>query len=225
MQTTHTQPTAPNFLAPNSLASNFLATAILATALLAFAPGCRSTPPDAAPDMQAAMDKMMAAGNPGPEHAWLLEDAGSWKGDSKSWPGIGAEPVVMPSDFRIEPMLGGRFSACRYHATMEGMPDFEGLAITGFDMASRKFETMWIDSYGTTMMTGSGHRSADGRSLETTFTYFCPVRERRATMWQTITRESPSRQRHRMWAEDLATGAKYLMMDATYERVDAAGAR
>jgi len=202
-----------------------IVSAILANALLLGTVGCRSTPPSVPFDMNAAMEKMMAAGNPGPEHAWLLEEVGNWKGTSKSWPGAGAEPMSMPAGFTVSAILGGRFTSCRYTATMEGMPDFEGLAITGYDIGAREFQTMWIDTYGTTMMTGSGQRSADGRSMSMTFTYFCPVRGCRATMWQEITRHSQSRQTHRMWAEDLATGAKYLMMEAEYDRVDANSAR
>lgn len=194
------------------------------TAMLAGA-GCETKQAGTAPDMDAAMEKMVAAANPGPEHAWLLEDVGDWKGTSRSWPSIGAEPMSMPAAFTVTSMLGGRFTSCRYTATSEGMPNFEGFAITGYDNAAREFQSVWIDTYGTTMMTGSGKRSADGRTIETTFGFFCPVRGRRTTIWQEITRESPTRQSHRMWAEDLASGKKYLMMEASYERVAATRTR
>lgn len=202
-----------------------LAAVLLTGTGMLVATGCRNNHAGTPRDMDAAMEKMMAAANPGPEHAWLLEDVGSWKGTSKSWPGVGAEPMSMPAAFTVTALLGGRFTSCRYTATSEGMPNFEGFAITGYDNAAREFQSMWIDTYGTTMMTGSGKRSADGRTIEMTFGFFCPVRGRRTTIWQQITRESPTRQSHRMWAEDLASGKKYLMMEASYERVAADGTR
>jgi len=202
-----------------------IVSAILANALLLGTAGCRSTQPSAPLDMNAAMQKMMAAANPGPEHAWLHEDVGSWSGTSKSWASAGGESMSMPAGFTVDTLLGGRFTSCRYAAKSEGMPDFEGFSITGYDLAAREFQTMWIDTYGTTMMTGSGKRSADGRTIEMTFGFFCPVRGRRTTIWQQITRESPTRQSHRMWAEDLASGKKYLMMEASYERDAAEGTR
>jgi hypothetical protein len=197
-----------------------LTSATLAATLLLLTTGCQTTQPSAPLDMNAAMQKMMTAANPGPEHAWLHEDVGSWRGTSKSWASAGGESMSMPAGFTVDTLLGGRFTSCRYAAKSEGMPDFEGFSITGYDLAARQFQTMWIDTYGTTMVTGSGQRSADGRTLTMTLTYFCPVRDRQATMWQEITRESPTRQTHRMWAEDLASGAKYLMMEAVYERAD-----
>lgn len=200
-------------------------------AFLLLAAGCASTGAHEAAhadthEPDAMMARMAAAAEPGPMHAWLLEDVGAWKGESTSWPGIGAEPIVMPASFTVEPMLGGRFAACRSSAQGDGaadgagMPDYDGLAITGYDNAAGEFQSMWIDTYGTTMMTGSGTRSSDGRTLSMCYGYFCPIRGRRAPMWQEIVRESPTRQVHRLWAEDLASGTKYQVMEAVYERVE-----
>ncbi len=169
-------------------------------------------------DPETASAAMMEAMNPGPEHAWLAEDVGSWKGVSKSWPAPGAEAFTMPVEITVESKLGGRFVEWQYHAESAEMPVFDGLSLTGYDIAAREFQTTWIDSYGTTMMTGSGKRSADGNSIELVCGYFCPARQTRVTMWETFTRDTKDRQTHRLWANDMATGVKYLMMEAVYER-------
>lgn len=181
-----------------------------------------STAAAAAPAMddEAMMEAVMAAAAPGEMHAWLLEDVGAWRGTSTSWPGEGADPIECAAAFTVESELGGRFIEIEYTSTVPGMPEFEGLAITGYDNAAGEFQSMWIDSYGTTMMTGTGKRSDDGRSLETSYRYHCPMRGRRVSMFQVITHESPDHQVHRMWAEDMATGRMYLMMEASYDRVD-----
>ena len=68
------------------------------------------------------------------------------------------------------------------------------------------------------MMTGSGKRLADGKSVQTDFTYFCPIRGRRTPVRQVITHDSADQQTHRMWVQDLATDAEYMMMEAVYTR-------
>lgn len=167
---------------------------------------------------QELMERMMSAATPGPQQAWLLEDCGRWKGSTRSWPAPEAEPFESTAEFSVEGILGGRFTECRYRSVMEGMPPFEGLAITGYDVAAGEFQAMWIDTYGTTMMTGTGRRSADGRTVDLAFKFHCPVRGRQVPLWQQITRESADRQIHRMWTEDINSGRKYLMMEAVYER-------
>ncbi len=74
-------------------------------------------------------------------------------------------------------------------------------------------------AYDTGRWCGTGKRLADGKSVETNFTYFCPIRNRRVPVRQVITHDSDARQTHRMWASDMATDAEYLMMEATYTRL------
>ena len=164
------------------------------------------------------MQRMMEAATPSEQHAWLLEDVGNWKGTSKSWPAPGAEAFEEKAQFVVRSVLGGRFIETTHRCDMPDMPAFEAIVLTGYDNAAREFVTVWIDSFGTTMMTGTGARSADGKTLALTCTYFCPMRGKRTTLWQSFTRESKDRQTHRMWSEDMATGQKYLMAEGVYER-------
>lgn len=189
---------------------------IACTALLA---ACNSTPAPTALSDEEIGARMMQAATPGEMHAFLAYDTGRWTGTSKSWPGIGAEPITMPAEFTVRMVLGGRFSETTYSADMPGVGKFEGIAITGYDNAAGEYQCTWIDSFGTTMMIGTGKRLADGKSVETNFTYFCPVRNRRVPVRQLITHDSEDRQTHRMWANDMATNAEYLMMEAAYTRV------
>ena len=189
---------------------------ITCTSLLA---ACSSGPAPAALSEEEMGARMMEAATPGEMHAFLAYDTGRWTGTSRSWPGIGAEPMTMPAEFTVRMVLGGRFSETTYSADMPGMGKFEGLAITGYDNGAGEYQCTWIDSFGTTMMTGTGKRLADGKSVETNFTYFCPIRGRRVPVRQVITHDSADQQTHRMWANDMATDNEYLMMEATYTRV------
>jgi len=202
--------TRPDRLGLPSLAS------IAAASLLA---ACTGGPKPAALTQEEMGARMMEAATPGEMHEFLAYDTGRWTGTSRSWPGIGAEPMTMPAEFTVRMVLGGRFSETTYSADMPGMGKFEGLAITGYDNGAGEYQCTWIDSFGTTMMIGTGRPLADGKSVQTDFTYFCPVRGRRVPVRQIITHDSADRQTHRMWASDISTDAEYLMMEAVYTRV------
>jgi len=190
--------------------------------LLALLTGCAADSRRIAPAVSMSQEEvgkaMMAAAEPGPMHQWLAQDVGRWTGNSKSWPGAGSEPMVMPAEFSVRMLLGGRFSETTYSADMPGMGKFEGLALTGYDTAAGEFQCTWVDTFGTTMMTGSGQRLADGKSVETNFTFYCPVRRCKVGMRQIVTRDSNDQQTHRMWTADMESGQEYLMMEAVYTR-------
>ena len=80
------------------------------------------------------------------QHARLAALAGEWEGSTKTW----FEPDVVadesPMTGKIKPILGGRFLLHEYSGEMNGKP-FEGVAIYGFDLATNKFQSAWVDSF------------------------------------------------------------------------------
>lgn len=197
--------------------------------MLALLPACtasQSSTGAAAPGLtqEEIMRRSADAAEPGEMHARLMTDVGRWKGTSRSWPSLGAEPMDVPTALTIRPILGGRFIETEFDAEIPGLGHYDGILITGYDNAAGEFQSTWVDSVGTTMMTGAGELSDDGRSIGIEFTYFCPVRMRRIGLWQVITRNSADQRTHRMWGLDIATGKEYLMMEAVYTRVADGGA-
>lgn len=79
-------------------------------------------------------------------HLRLATLAGEWQGVTKTWfePGVVADESPMTG--KMTSMLGGRFILHEYAGEVSGKP-FEGVAIYGFDLATNKFQSAWVDSF------------------------------------------------------------------------------
>lgn len=103
-------------------------------------------------------------------HARLAQLAGDWQGLTKTW----FEPDKLadesPTTGSMRPALGGRFMLHEYSGSLQGKP-FEGIAIIGFDLATKKFQSAWIDSFhmSTAIMLSEG---ADGEKFSATGSYY-----------------------------------------------------
>jgi hypothetical protein len=79
-------------------------------------------------------------------HAQLAKLAGDWSGMTKTW----FEPDVLadesPMMGKIRPILEGRFAIHEYRGELQGKP-FEGVAIYGFDLATKRYQAAWVDSF------------------------------------------------------------------------------
>jgi len=79
-------------------------------------------------------------------HRELARFVGEWSGTAKTWfePDVIGDESPMTGNFR--PVLDGRFLLYEYQGELQGKP-FEGLAIFGFDLATEKFQSAWVDSF------------------------------------------------------------------------------
>ena len=79
-------------------------------------------------------------------HARLAKLVGDWDGTTKTWfePGVVADESPMTGTIRT--ILDGRFLIHEYSGSLSSKP-FEGVAICGFDLATNKFQSAWIDSF------------------------------------------------------------------------------
>lgn len=95
-------------------------------------------------------------------HASLVELVGEWTGTCRTWfePDVLADESAMHGSFRA--VLGGRFLIYEYAGELQGTA-FEGMAIIGFDLAERKWQSAWIDSFhmSTAIMLSEGRGSAE----------------------------------------------------------------
>lgn len=105
-------------------------------------------------DHEAEAKMWEAAAKPGPEHERLKGLVGTWKAEVKHF--HGPEPEVTQGTSTVTSLMGGRFVQEDFKGEMMGQP-FEGRGITGFDNNTRKYQTVWFDSMGTsiTMWDGS----------------------------------------------------------------------
>lgn len=122
--------------------------------LLAAVPAAAQVP--ATPEeRQRIAEQVMAAAQPGPEHAELMKLAGTWDVEATFWPSPGAEPVRATFPAENQAMLGGRFLVSRASGELMGMPA-EALTIYGFDRRHQRYTIVGFDSYGTYYVTAAG---------------------------------------------------------------------
>jgi Protein of unknown function (DUF1579) len=97
------------------------------------------------PEMMKAWQEYMT---PGAMHDLLAKSVGEWKTEIKSWMDPNMPPTVTEGKSVCESMLGGRFFHSKETANFMGMP-FEGSSITGYDNATKKFFSYWVDNMST----------------------------------------------------------------------------
>jgi len=112
-----------------------------------------------APDDMAAWTEL---GKPGPEHAELMQNAGTWTVESRMWMQPGADPVASKGRAVLTALFDGRFLRQDYEGDFQGQP-FRGIGLTGFNNATREYEDVWTDSISTGLMITKGVATEPGR--------------------------------------------------------------
>ena len=121
--------------------------------------------PAMTPEMQAEMAAWMKLAQPGDHHKHLAPFVGSWKGEVTMWMGPDGEPMVEQSVAEVSWILGGRFLSWKNTGEFGDMP-YEGLAIEGYNNGEQRYESFWIDNFGTLMLFFTGSCSDDGTSRD-----------------------------------------------------------
>jgi len=123
---------------------------ILATALLCIA-ACTIAAAQTK-DEQAAMEKAWGEFmTPGSMHKLLAASEGEWNEEITLWMSPGAPPTTNTATCTNTMIMGGRYQQSIHKGTFDNMP-FEGMSLWGYNNASKKFESSWIDNMGTGIM-------------------------------------------------------------------------
>ena len=161
---------------------------------------------------QADVEACMLAGTPGEMHQALARDAGTWHGKNTMWMAPGAEPMTCESTTTITPIMDGRYVRAEMKGEMPGMGMYEGFGLYGYDNVSGRFVATMIDNMSTGLATGTGERSADGKTMTWTYTYNCPITKKPTTLREVQTTTGPNAKRLEMWGTDPRSGKEYKMM-------------
>ncbi|MDX1501272.1 MAG: DUF1579 domain-containing protein [Thermoanaerobaculia bacterium] len=153
-----------------SPARSALTVAVCVLALAAAVPAQQGDEPQMTPEEIAEMNAWMALAEPGEHHEHLGWLAGRWKGDIQMWMAPGSEPMRDVGEAEARWALGGRFLAWRHTGSFQGSP-FEGLSFDGYNNGDERYETIWMDNFGTLILYYTGSCSDDGRvrTLNTSF--------------------------------------------------------
>jgi hypothetical protein len=131
-------------------------------------------PPAMSAEALAEMEVWMKLAQPGNHHEHLAPFVGSWKGEVKMWMDPGGQPMVNEGFAEVGWIMGGRYLEWKQTGDFGGMP-FEGRAIEGYNNGEKRYESMWIDNFGTLILYYTGSCSDDGRSRQMTTRFADPV--------------------------------------------------
>ena len=126
--------------------------------------------PEMTPEMQAEMAAWMKLAQPGAHHEHLAPFVGTWKGKVTMWMAPEQEPMVEWAMADVTWLLGGRFLQWKQTGNFGDMP-FEGMAIEGYNNGEGRYESVWLDSFGTILLFFEGSCSDNGkhRTMATKF--------------------------------------------------------
>ncbi len=114
---------------------------------------------------QAKMEAMWKAfATPGEQHAHFKDMEGAWSVETKDYMMNPSSPTVSHGEAKFETIMDGRFLVQHFHSTMNGQP-FEGMGITGYDNAKKKYVGSWIDNMGTGVMNTEGSVDPETNTL------------------------------------------------------------
>lgn len=179
-----------------------------------------AAPASAAPEMQLppgwSMEDMQAcavAGTPGPQHAELMLQVGTWTGTNTMWMFPGAPAMTSPVTQVMTSAFDGRYIKCEVTGEIPGMGAFVGMGMTGYDNVSGKYVGMWVDNHSTTIMHGTGERSADGKVYTLNYNFHCPITKKPAVMREVQTFASPSSMTVEFFGTDPKSGKEFKCME------------
>jgi hypothetical protein len=169
-------------------------------------------------DSATQMKAMIEYGTPGKMHEMLASWNGTWNGETTIWPAAGAPPMKSTGTAVNSMALGGRYQMSKHSGNMMGMP-FEGIAITAYDNAQKKFVSSWIDNMSTGIMnmTGTWDETTKSMNMSGTMPDICrPGKE--CTFREVFTIVDENTQNMEMYGPDPATGKEYKMMEIKMTR-------
>jgi Protein of unknown function (DUF1579) len=169
-------------------------------------------------DSATMMAKMMEYGTPGPMHAMMASWDGTWNGETTMWDYEGAAPGKSTSVAVNKMIMGGKYQSTKHSGSMMGMP-FEGMSIMGFDNATKKFTSTWVDTWSTGIMNMSGTWDEATKSLSLTGKSpdICrPGKE--CTLREVFKVIDANTQHMEMYGPDPKTGKEFKMMEIKMTR-------
>jgi hypothetical protein len=164
------------------------------------------------------MQKMMEYGTPGEMHKLLESWNGTWSGEMLVWSTEGAAPMKSPATAVNSMTLGGKYQISKHSGDMMGMP-FEGMSMTAYDNAIKKFTASWIDNMSTGIMNMEGDWDAATKTLTLNGTMPDICRPgKTCTYRETFKVIDDNMHEVTMFGPDPQTGKEYKMMEIKLTR-------
>ena len=156
------------------LAIGFLTTSVVGTAEEKPVGESQSKENNATDQNQALdMEKWKEYATPNENHKILDAFAGNWDYTVKWWSSPNSQPEISQGTSQARWIMGGRFLEQTSKGTSMGQP-FEGMGITGYNNAKKKYVSMWIDNMGTGIISSEGEYDASTKTFQEKGTFTQP---------------------------------------------------
>jgi len=168
-------------------------------------------------EMETMMKAWEAYATPGDAHKELAKEVGAWTTESTMWmmPND-PKPMKTTGTAEIKMAYGDRYQIGTHKGDFMGMP-FEGTSTVGYNNASKKWESTWIDNMGTGVMFMSG--VYDPKTKTSTFVGRCtdPITGKEKSVRETYTIVDDNTRKMTMYDTD-EKGKEYKTMEMTMKR-------
>lgn len=111
---------------------------------------------------------------PGKEHDAMSKASGKYDVAAKCWMEEGKPATESKGTAEFAMVLGGRYLRQDFKGEMMGKP-FTGLGYCGFDRASGKHTSVWMDDFATGMMPMTGASADGGKTITYEGEGICPM--------------------------------------------------
>lgn len=199
-----------------TLAGFVAAAAVVSTSISVYSIADDKTQPAMSPEQAKQMEAWTRHMTPGPQHAAFQQLVGKFKADAKFKMDANAPEQASTGEANNTLILGGRFIQTEYAGDMMGQP-FKGMQLFGYDNSTRKYQCVWVDEMSTSMMISDGTSADDGKTINLSCTYFCPITQGQRKSRMVFTVKSADEHTFEMY--DLADGKETKMMWITYTRM------
>jgi len=175
----------------------------------------RETKKGAKVDVHKMMETYEKLAKPAEQHKLLAKMAGSWKVTGQWWQDADSAPNQSNGTAKHKVIFDGLFVQQEYTGDMMGNP-FVGIGMVGFDNHTKKFQSIWMDSMGSSIMYFVGNTN-NGNTITMTADFDDPMRG--SVTWRSVTK---------IVSDDIHTvemyvtpknGSEEKMAEMTYNRV------
>ncbi|MFT3793547.1 DUF1579 domain-containing protein [Flavobacterium sp.] len=168
-------------------------------------------------DSAAMMKAWEAYATPGEPHKMLAMDNGNWECESTMWMAPNdPKPMKTKMTSTSKMIMGGRYQESRYTGNMMGQP-FEGVATVGYDNASKKYISTWIDNMGTGVMSMTGDYDAATKTMNMSGECTDPMTGQKKKMRETFAMVDDNTRKMEMFDTD-PSGKEYKSMEILMTR-------
>ena len=164
---------------------------------------------------EAMMAQWQAAMTPSAGHARLTPMVGTWRTTTTFTMAPGAPAQVHGGTSVHRFVLGGRYLEQLYKGMAMGMP-FEGIGYTGYDNVQKRYVGMWMDTFGTGLMSSIGVGRPTDEKIDFVAEAIEPSGKKK--VFESIVRiRDHEHHSYEMWTKG-PNGKKFRTMLVEYER-------